>query len=81
MRGRIQVFVPLTGIIDPVAERVRHSTHLKQLEDYLIAVRRKLENKNFATRAPVHVVTMEQNREKELLEQINKVKLILSDLE
>lgn len=53
---------------------------MKQLEDYLIVVRRKLENKNFAARAPAHVVAMEQNREKELLEQISKIKLILNDL-
>ncbi|MCF6156595.1 MAG: valine--tRNA ligase [Candidatus Brocadia sp.] len=78
--GRIQAFVPLAGIIDPIAEKERQSKHLKQLEDYLMVVRRKLENRNFAARAPAHVVTMEQNREKELLEQISKIKLILNDL-
>lgn len=78
--GRIQAFVPLAGIIDPIAEKERQSKHLKQLEDYLMVVRRKLENKNFVARAPAHVVTMEQNREKELLEQISKIKLILNDL-
>lgn len=77
---QIQVFIPLAGIIDPIAEKERQSQHLKQLEDYLRVVRRKLENKNFAARAPAHVVTMEQNREKELLEQISKIKLILNDL-
>ncbi|MEP9411344.1 MAG: valine--tRNA ligase [Candidatus Brocadia sp.] len=78
--GKIQAFVPLADIIDPVAEKERQLKHLKQLEDYLLVVRRKLENKNFSARAPAHVVTMEQNRERELLEQISKIKLILNDL-
>ena len=37
-------------------------------------MRGKLENKNFAAKAPVHIVAMELNREKELLEQIQKGK-------
>jgi len=78
--GQIQVFVPLEGIIDPVAEKERQLKHLSQLENHLAVVRRKLDNKDFAARAPAHVVAMEQNREKELLEQIQKIKLILNDL-
>lgn len=78
--GRIQAFVPLAGIIDPIVEKARQLKHLQQLEDHLIVVRRKLENNNFAAKAPAHVVAMEQNREKELLEQISKIKLILKDL-
>lgn len=79
--GQIQAFVPLAGIIDPMAEKERQLKHLKQLEDHLLVVRRKLENKDFVARAPAHVVAMEQNRQKELLDQIDKVKLILHDLE
>ncbi|UJS17472.1 MAG: valine--tRNA ligase [Candidatus Jettenia sp.] len=79
--GQIQAFVPLTGIIDPMAEKERQLKHLKQLEDHLLVVRRKLENQNFVARAPAHVVAMEQNRQKELLDQIGKVRLILHDLE
>jgi valyl-tRNA synthetase len=78
--GQIQAFVPLEGIIDPAAEKERQLKHLNQLENHLAVVRRKLENKDFVARAPAHVVTMEQNREKELLEQIQKIKLILNDL-
>ena len=78
--GQIQAFVPLESIIDPVAEKERQLKHLNQLENHLAVVKRKLENKDFVARAPAHVVAMEQNREKELLEQIQKVKLILNDL-
>jgi valyl-tRNA synthetase len=72
--------VPLEGIIDPAAEKERQLKHLNQLENHLAVVRRKLGNKDFVARAPAHVVVMEQNREKELLEQIQKIKLILNDL-
>ncbi|MEK6558819.1 MAG: valine--tRNA ligase, partial [Planctomycetota bacterium] len=78
--GQIQAFVPLEGIIDTVTEKERQLKHLKQLEEHLSIVRGKLENKNFTAKAPVHIVAMELNREKELLEQIQKVKLILKDL-
>lgn len=78
--GKIQAFVPLAGIIDPGTEKERQTKHLRQLEDYLTVVRGKLGNENFVARAPAHVVAMEQNREKELLEQISKIKIILDDL-
>ncbi|MCR4322460.1 MAG: valine--tRNA ligase [Candidatus Brocadiaceae bacterium] len=78
--GQIQAFVPLEGIIDPAAEKERQLKKLKELENHLMVIKRKLENKDFVARAPANVVAMEQNREKELLEQIQKVKLILNDL-
>ncbi len=78
--GQIQAFVPLTGLIDNSVEKERQANYLKQLEEHLAIVKGKLENKNFAAKAPPHVVAMEQNREKELTEQINKIKLILRDL-
>jgi valyl-tRNA synthetase len=78
--GQIQAFVPLEGIIDLNTEKERQMKHLKQLEEHLQIVRNKLENKHFATKAPEHIVIMEQNRQKELLEQIHKVKAILHDL-
>jgi len=78
--GQIQAFIPLEGIIDPAAEKDRQLKHLNQIENHLLIVKRKLDNKDFVARAPAHVVTMEQNREKELLEQIQKIKLILNDL-
>lgn len=78
--GQIQAFVPLAGLIDNSVEKERQANYLKQLEAHLTIVKGKLENKNFAAKAPPHVVAMEQNREKELTEQINKIKLILRDL-
>jgi len=78
--GNIQAFVPLEGLIDPIAERERQTKHLKQLENHLSVVRRKLDNKDFVDKAPEHIVLMEQKKEKELLEQIKKVNLILEDI-
>jgi valyl-tRNA synthetase len=78
--GQIQAFVPLAGIIDIKAEKDRQQKNLKQLEDRLLIVKHKLDNKDFVSRAAANIVAMEQNREKELLEQIEKVKLILKDI-
>jgi len=78
--GNIQVFVLLTGILDPIAEKNRQLKHLKQLENHLAIIHRKLNNENFAAKAPSHIVEAERKKEGELLEQIEKVKHILSDI-
>lgn len=71
--GDIQLFVPLTGIIDLNNEKERQQKRLIELENYLKIVKNKLNNKNFIEKAPEEVVAKEQKREKELVEQINKL--------
>ncbi|MCF6148838.1 MAG: valine--tRNA ligase [Candidatus Kuenenia sp.] len=78
--GNIQVFVLLTSILDPLTEKDRQLKHLKQLENHLTIIRRKLNNENFVTKAPAQIVETEQKKENELLQQIEKVKHILLDI-
>ncbi|HHT9141088.1 MAG TPA: valine--tRNA ligase, partial [Candidatus Tripitaka californicus] len=78
--GPFQLFIPLTGIINLDTERLRHDKQIQQLEEYLSKVQKKLSNKDFLAKAPPQVAEKEREREKELSEQINKLKLILTEL-
>ncbi|HLA37461.1 MAG TPA: valine--tRNA ligase, partial [Candidatus Brocadiales bacterium] len=78
--GPFQVFIPLTGIISLETERLRHEKQIQQLEEYLSKVQKKLSNKDFLAKAPPQVAEKERDREKELSEQINKLKLVLTEL-
>lgn len=79
--GQLQVFVPLSGIIDIDVEKGRQQKRIEQLESYLQKVRQKLSNKNFVEKARPDVVDKEQSREAELSEQISKLRQILANLE
>lgn len=78
--GPFQVFIPLTGIINLETERLRHEKQIQQLEEYLSKVQKKLSNKDFLAKAPPQVAEKERERGRELSEQINKLRLILTEL-
>ena len=78
---QLQVFVPLSGIIDVDVERKRQQKRINELDKYLQNVRHKLSNDSFVEKAPADVVEKERQRETELSEQISTLKEILADLE
>ncbi|MBE7549287.1 MAG: valine--tRNA ligase [Candidatus Kuenenia stuttgartiensis] len=78
--GNLQVFVLLAGILDPLAEKDRQLKHLKQLENHLTIIRRKLNNENFVAKAPPQIVETERKKEDDLQVQIEKVKHILLNI-
>ncbi|MEE9200034.1 MAG: valine--tRNA ligase [Candidatus Brocadiales bacterium] len=79
--GSLQVFVPLSGVIDIDVEKQRQQKRITELDSYLEKVRKKLSNKNFVEKARADVVENERSRETELSEQISKLRQILTDLE
>ncbi len=78
--GHFQLFVPLAGIIDLEAERFRHEKQIQQLEVRIEKKRQRLSNKDFLEKAPREVVEKEKHEEKELDEQIKKIRLILAEI-
>ena len=76
----IEVFVSLEGLIDVPAETQRQQKKLKQLHADLQRCRAKLQNENFIERAPADVVQRQREREQQLLDQIQAVQRILTDL-
>ena len=64
--GNMRLLIPLAGLIDREAELARLDRELKKLDDSLGAVRGKLENQKFVSRAPEAVVQKERERLVEL---------------
>ncbi|MBI4133606.1 valine--tRNA ligase [Candidatus Uhrbacteria bacterium] len=54
--GAVEVSIVLTGLIDIAKERERVTKEIKEMQNYLDGVRMKLNNKEFAARAPAAVI-------------------------
>jgi len=69
----MEVFVPLAGVIDLGEERARLAKEIARADADLAAVARRLENPNFASKAPAEVVEKERQRAAEL--EVRRAKL------
>ncbi|MDF1502558.1 valine--tRNA ligase [Roseisolibacter sp. H3M3-2] len=63
--GGAEVVVPLAGIVDLAKEREKLTKELADLEKQLAALRGRLSNEGFVSRAPAHVVEAERQKEAE----------------
>jgi valyl-tRNA synthetase len=75
-----ELFIPLEGLIDIGVERARLEKEISRLEGQLNSVRAKLENPNFAGKAPADVIEKEKDKQKNFQETINKLKTSLEQL-
>ena len=60
--GTMTVYVPLAGLIDITAEKVRLEEEQQQLEAYIDRVQKKLNNEQFVSNAPAKVVEGEKEK-------------------
>ncbi|HBU28235.1 TPA: valine--tRNA ligase [Candidatus Uhrbacteria bacterium] len=60
--GEYAVYIPLAGVIDLVAERARLSGELKNVQDYVVVLEKKLANTGFIDKAPVEAVEKERGK-------------------
>ncbi|MDE2508743.1 MAG: valine--tRNA ligase [Planctomycetota bacterium] len=73
----VEVILPLEGLIDREAERNRQRKARADLEKQLGAVRAKLNNESFVSRAPTEVVEQQRAKESELAAQLAAVMKLL----
>ncbi len=78
---RVEVFVPLEGVIDLEEEKARLMKNLAKVRKDLSGVDRKLANESFTGRAPADVVAKERAKREELLTKEQKITAGLSALE
>jgi len=71
--GNIEIFVPLKGLINFEEEEKRLKKDIEKIERELLAVERKMSNKEFLEKAPKEVVEKDKARLEELLQK--KMKL------
>ncbi|HYO57770.1 valine--tRNA ligase [Archangium sp.] len=71
---RMEVFVPLAGLIDVDAERERLRKEITRSEQEVGGIKRKLDNPNFVAKAPPDVVEKDRARVEELEARISKLR-------
>jgi len=76
----IEIFVPLEGIIDLEKEKERLTKRIEELLGLLSGIEKKLNNKNFVSKAPDEVVKKEKTRRNVLKTEIAGFKKNLSSL-
>ncbi|MEN8366254.1 valine--tRNA ligase [Acinetobacter bereziniae] len=72
--GRISVFVPMKGLIDPKAELVRLQKDLDKVQKQHDQIASKLANEGFVAKAPAAVVEGEKAKLTEFADQLVKIK-------
>jgi valyl-tRNA synthetase len=75
---KMELFVPLKGLIDLEQEYARFSKRLGELERHLQGVKKKLGNKNFMNSAPANVI---ENEKKKLQDMTVEFELVKANLE
>jgi len=72
--GGIKVFVLVGEAIDIEEEEKRISEKVEEMENYLIALDRKLNNREFLDRAPEEVIQKEQAKKERYAQQVKTLK-------
>ncbi len=69
----MQIFVPLTGLLDMDAEIKRLEKEILKIEDTASQLRKKLANREFVSKAPKEVVDENKAKYDEFIEKIHKI--------
>jgi len=76
----IEVFMPLTGIVDLQQERDRMGKQLEKLEKELQSIQNKLNNENFINHAKPEVVEKEKEKLTEVQTKVGLTRSLIADL-
>ena len=79
LRG-VEIFIPLEGLIDLEVERQKIQKEITRLEGSLAGIEKKLSNEKFVANAAPEIVEKERAKQKDWLDNIVKLKEILSNL-
>jgi valyl-tRNA synthetase len=78
--GSVKVFILLEGEIDKAGERARLQKEISRLEKDLAAVTKKLENKDFMTKAAEAVIRKEEDKNRDIQEKLGILNAALNKL-
>ena len=78
--GTVELFVPVTGLVNAEEEIAKLEAELKYLESFLASVRKKLSNERFVANAPEQVVAVERKKEADSLAKIENINASLKAL-
>ena len=69
----VELFIPLTGMVDQVEELRKLESELEYQRGFLAGVRKKLSNESFVAHAPEKVVALERKKEADSLSKISSL--------
>ena len=72
---QLELFIPLAGVIDQEAEKLRLEKELNKLTKEYESVQGRLNNPNYLAKAPADVVAKERLRAQELQANIEKLQV------
>ena len=78
---KIELFIPLKGLLDLDKEKKRLKAMLKELEERLNATKKRLSNPQFLKNAPSQVVNKEKEKELDLGVKVERLKKRLEEIE
>jgi len=78
--GKLEVHVPMAGLIDVEAEVARLEKQVKKLEGDIKGLSGKLNNPGFTDKAPADVVERERGRLSEAEAQLAKITVTITEL-
>jgi len=76
----IQIYLPLTGLIDIEAEQIRLAKQKDKLEQELTGIQNKLKNEKFVANAKPEIIEKEKEKELEVSTKLNTVLEVLKDI-
>ncbi|MBI2420439.1 MAG: class I tRNA ligase family protein, partial [Ignavibacteriales bacterium] len=76
-----EIFVPLEGLIDLDIEQARLTKEIQRMEQSLVGVEKKLSNEKFVASAPAEVVEKERQKAEDWRDKLNKLNILLKNLE
>jgi|TARA_Y100000310_G_scaffold316658_1_gene368635 valyl-tRNA synthetase len=78
--GRLELFIPLEGLIDVEKEKQRLSQEMERLSGIVENVKSKLKNSSFVNKAPEEIVQKERQKLEDIQTNLSKLKENLSML-
>lgn len=76
----VELYMPLAGLLDLTEEISRLEDELKRLDGEVTRVQKKLGNEGFTAKAPQNVVDQEKAKEKDYIQQREKVQARINEL-
>lgn len=77
---KIEIYVPLEGIIDLEKEKNRMIKNIEEIQSELEKLGKKLKNEEFLQKAPVEIIAQGKERHQELQDRKTRLKVILDGL-
>ena len=67
------IYVPLGDLVDTKSEVQRLEKRLREIDDLIDSIKKKLDNKSFVDNAPIEIVNHEKNKLNDFIVERDKI--------